>query len=250
MRVAILMRKAPSRKVRRCRRTSPSSSPERARQRARTRRRAAQDPRLQPRFSQKEINIGLAREALKDLLSIQNRQIGVENIQKTVADFYKIKVADMYSKEAPGLDRAAAPDRDVPGQGDDAEEPARDRRSCSAVATTPPCCTRCARSPASAEEQRTEPAAARAGTDAEGMSREGNVKAGTSLGTVPDKAFGGSSTGAALLRRVVCPRAAQTSGPGSRRTGFGALLKPLTEKAKIAFSQPPGPYRTTGLQRG
>ena len=53
------------------------------------------------RFSHKEISIGLAREALKDLLSIQNRQIGVENIQKTVADFYKIKVADMYSKKRP-----------------------------------------------------------------------------------------------------------------------------------------------------
>jgi chromosomal replication initiator protein len=53
------------------------------------------------RFSQKDINIALAREALKDLLSIQNRQVGVENIQKTVADFYKIKVADMYSKKRP-----------------------------------------------------------------------------------------------------------------------------------------------------
>jgi chromosomal replication initiator protein len=53
------------------------------------------------RFSQKEINIALAREALKDLLSIQNRQVSVENIQKTVADFYKIKVADMYSKKRP-----------------------------------------------------------------------------------------------------------------------------------------------------
>ena len=53
------------------------------------------------RFSQKDINIALAREALKDLLSIQNRQISVENIQKTVADFYKIKVADMYSKKRP-----------------------------------------------------------------------------------------------------------------------------------------------------
>jgi chromosomal replication initiator protein len=53
------------------------------------------------RFSHKEVSIGLAREALKDLLSIQNRQIGVENIQKTVADFYKIKVADMYSKKRP-----------------------------------------------------------------------------------------------------------------------------------------------------
>ena len=53
------------------------------------------------RFSHKEINIALARDALKDLLSIQNRQVGVENIQKTVADFYKIKVADMYSKKRP-----------------------------------------------------------------------------------------------------------------------------------------------------
>ncbi|MFN9764714.1 MAG: chromosomal replication initiator protein DnaA [Pseudomonadota bacterium] len=53
------------------------------------------------RFSHKDINIALAREALRDLLSIQNRQIGVENIQKTVADFYKIKVADMYSKKRP-----------------------------------------------------------------------------------------------------------------------------------------------------
>ncbi len=53
------------------------------------------------RFNQKEISIQLAREALRDLLSIQNRQIGVENIQKTVADYYKIKVADMYSKKRP-----------------------------------------------------------------------------------------------------------------------------------------------------
>ncbi|MGL4667793.1 MAG: chromosomal replication initiator protein DnaA [Saezia sp.] len=53
------------------------------------------------RFNQKEITIQLARDALKDLLSIQNRQISVENIQKTVANFYKIKVADMYSKKRP-----------------------------------------------------------------------------------------------------------------------------------------------------
>jgi len=53
------------------------------------------------RFNQKEISIQLAREALRDLLSIQNRQISVQNIQKTVADYYKIKVADMYSKKRP-----------------------------------------------------------------------------------------------------------------------------------------------------
>ena len=53
------------------------------------------------RFNQKEISIQLARDALRDLLSIQNRQISVENIQKTVADYYKIKIADMYSKKRP-----------------------------------------------------------------------------------------------------------------------------------------------------
>ena len=53
------------------------------------------------RFNQKDISIQLAREALRDLLSIQDRQISVENIQKTVADYYKIKVADMYSKKRP-----------------------------------------------------------------------------------------------------------------------------------------------------
>ena len=53
------------------------------------------------RFTHKDISISMAREALRDLLSIQNRQISVENIQKTVADFYKIKVADMYSKKRP-----------------------------------------------------------------------------------------------------------------------------------------------------
>jgi chromosomal replication initiator protein len=53
------------------------------------------------RFNRREISVGLAREALRDLLSIKNRQISVENIQKTVADYYKIKTADMYSKKRP-----------------------------------------------------------------------------------------------------------------------------------------------------
>jgi chromosomal replication initiator protein len=53
------------------------------------------------RFHGREVTIEVARIALKDLLSIQNRQISVENIQKAVADFYSIKVADMYSKKRP-----------------------------------------------------------------------------------------------------------------------------------------------------
>lgn len=53
------------------------------------------------KFHGREISIELTKEALKDLLTVQNRQISVENIQKTVADFYNIKVADMYSKKRP-----------------------------------------------------------------------------------------------------------------------------------------------------
>ena len=53
------------------------------------------------RFHGKDITIDVVKEALKDLLSVQNRQISVENIQKTVADFFNIKIADMYSKKRP-----------------------------------------------------------------------------------------------------------------------------------------------------
>ncbi|WP_034303303.1 chromosomal replication initiator protein DnaA [Herbaspirillum sp. RV1423] len=53
------------------------------------------------RFHDKDITIDVVKDALKDLLSVQNRQISVENIQKTVADFFNIKVADMYSKKRP-----------------------------------------------------------------------------------------------------------------------------------------------------
>ena len=51
------------------------------------------------RFIRQEITLDIAKEALKDLLAVQNRQISVENIQKTVADYYKIKVSEMYSKK-------------------------------------------------------------------------------------------------------------------------------------------------------
>jgi len=54
------------------------------------------------RFHGREVlTVEVCKEALKDLLSVSNSQITVENIQKTVADFYKIKVADMYSKRRP-----------------------------------------------------------------------------------------------------------------------------------------------------
>jgi chromosomal replication initiator protein len=52
-------------------------------------------------FHQKTASIDVVKEALKDLLSLQKTLISVENIQKSVADFYNIKVADMYSKRRP-----------------------------------------------------------------------------------------------------------------------------------------------------
>ena len=51
------------------------------------------------RFSGRNISLDLVKESLKDLLAVQSRQISIENIQKTVADFYKIKVVEMYSKK-------------------------------------------------------------------------------------------------------------------------------------------------------
>ena len=51
------------------------------------------------RFHGREVTLEVAKEALKDLLNAHNRQLTAEFIQKTVADYYKIKVADMHSKK-------------------------------------------------------------------------------------------------------------------------------------------------------
>jgi chromosomal replication initiator protein len=49
-------------------------------------------------FRERPVSLELAKEALEDLLALNRRQISVEFIQKTVADFYKTKVAEMYGK--------------------------------------------------------------------------------------------------------------------------------------------------------
>ncbi len=51
------------------------------------------------RFHEKPISLELVKEALRDLIASTSRIVSIENIQKTVADFYKIKVADMFSKK-------------------------------------------------------------------------------------------------------------------------------------------------------
>ena len=50
-------------------------------------------------FTNNPINVALAKESLKDLIAVRGRQVSVENIQKTVADYYKIKVSDILSKK-------------------------------------------------------------------------------------------------------------------------------------------------------
>lgn len=51
------------------------------------------------RFSNQSISMELVKEALKDILAAGNRQITIDAIQKTVADYYKIKLSDMHSKK-------------------------------------------------------------------------------------------------------------------------------------------------------
>ena len=50
-------------------------------------------------FTGKDIDLNLAKESLKDLIAVRGRQVSVDNIQKTVADYYKIKVIDIHSKK-------------------------------------------------------------------------------------------------------------------------------------------------------
>ncbi len=50
------------------------------------------------RFTERPINLDFAKEALRDLLALQARLVSIENIQKTVAEYFKIRVGDLLSK--------------------------------------------------------------------------------------------------------------------------------------------------------
>ena len=49
-------------------------------------------------FTGRAITIDFVREALRDLLALQDKLVTIDNIQRTVAEYYKIKVADLLSK--------------------------------------------------------------------------------------------------------------------------------------------------------
>jgi chromosomal replication initiator protein len=51
------------------------------------------------RFTGRAITMDYAKECLRDILAVQDRQVTLENIQKTVADFYRVRVSDMLSKK-------------------------------------------------------------------------------------------------------------------------------------------------------
>lgn len=51
------------------------------------------------KFHRRSISLETAKEALKDILIAQSRQVSIENIQKTVADYYRLKLVDMLSKK-------------------------------------------------------------------------------------------------------------------------------------------------------
>jgi len=51
------------------------------------------------KFHKRNISVETAKEALKDILVAQNRQISIENIQKTVADYFRLKIVDLLSKK-------------------------------------------------------------------------------------------------------------------------------------------------------
>ncbi len=50
------------------------------------------------RFTGAQVDIGVIKEALHDVLAVQARQVSVDNIQRSVADYYKIKVSDLMSR--------------------------------------------------------------------------------------------------------------------------------------------------------
>ena len=51
------------------------------------------------KFTGRPINLEFAKEALRDLLALQERLVSIENIQKTVADYFKIRVGDLLAKK-------------------------------------------------------------------------------------------------------------------------------------------------------
>lgn len=96
-RVAILMKKAEEQKVK-----LPGEAAffiaQRIRSNVRELEGALKRVSANARFTGSAINTPFVKEALKDLLALQDKQVSIENIQRTVAEYYKIKISDLHSK--------------------------------------------------------------------------------------------------------------------------------------------------------
>ncbi|MDN3647673.1 chromosomal replication initiator protein DnaA [Reinekea marina] len=96
-RVAILMKKAEEQKVK-----LPGEAAffiaQRIRSNVRELEGALKRVSANARFTGSAINTAFVKEALKDLLALQDKQVSIENIQRTVAEYYKIKISDLHSK--------------------------------------------------------------------------------------------------------------------------------------------------------
>ena len=98
-RVAILMKKAEREKV-----FLPSDAAffiaERVRSNVRELEGALKRVIANANFTNRSITIDQVKQALRDLIAIQDRQVGVDNIQKTVADYYKLRLGELLSKKS------------------------------------------------------------------------------------------------------------------------------------------------------
>src|SRR5881227_2275201 len=90
------------------------------------------------RFTGRPITLEFTKEALRDLLSLQAKLVTVENIQKTVADYYKVRLADLLSKRRSRS--VARPRRWRSPRSSPATACPRSAMPSAAV-ITPPCCT-------------------------------------------------------------------------------------------------------------
>ena len=79
------------------------------------------------RFTNRAATVGIAKEALRDLLAIQAKQITTENIQKIVAEYYNIRISDLLSKRRKQINNKTETVSNGHNQGADLAQPTRNR---------------------------------------------------------------------------------------------------------------------------
>ena len=119
------------------------------------------------RFHGRDITIELTKEALKDLLSVQNRQISVENIPENGSRLLPHQGGGHVFQKTSRQYRQTAPDRHVPDKGTHAKEPSGNRRAVRRTRSYNGFACRSQNRPGQTEKSRMQSRIARAGTNAE-----------------------------------------------------------------------------------